>query len=177
MGTRGARGCAVVSGICRWWEMRLEHPHEDPTRLANKLGLVPENQEGGRIGFQVSGAHSGFVRKRMEEGTARETRKRAGWNGGVCTNVGREDLWRKVPEEQRLSSQRLFVFVGRRPRARSETVDHRKRATRKLRTTCYLANKTEGLSLEDSLSDKSEGLLRIGKGGASIHRDSATKTR
>ena len=71
MGTRGARGCAVVSGICRWWEMRLEHPHEDPTRLANKLGLVPENQEGGRIGFQVSGAHSGFVRKRMEEGTAR----------------------------------------------------------------------------------------------------------
>ena len=108
----------------------------------------------------------------MEVGTARKTRKRAGWNGCGCTNVGCEDLWRKVPEEQRPSSQRLFVSVGRRPCTRSETVNRRKRATRKRRTTCYLAN-----SLEDSLSDRSEGLLRIGKGGASTHRDSATKTR
>lgn len=113
----------------------------------------------------------------MEKGTARKTRKWAGWNGCGCTNVECEDLWRKVPEEQRPSSQRLFVSVGRRPRTRSETVNRRKRAARKLRTMCYLANETEGLSLEDSLSDRSEGLLRIGKGGASTHRDSATKTR
>lgn len=48
----------------------------------------------------------------MEEGTARKTRKRAGWNGCGCTNVGCEDLWRKVPEEQRPSSQRLFLLGG-----------------------------------------------------------------
>lgn len=92
--------------------MRLEHPHEDPTRFTNKLGLVPENQEGGRIRFCVSGAHSGFVRKQIEEGTARETRKQAGWNGGICTNVGREDLWGKVPEEQRPAARDGLLPLG-----------------------------------------------------------------
>ena len=113
LGTRGARGCAVASGVCRWWEMRLEHPREDPMRFTNKFGLGPENQEGGRIRFCVSGARSGFVRKQIEEGTARETGKQAGGNGGVCTSVGHEDLWRKTPEERRLAARdRLFPLGG-----------------------------------------------------------------
>ena len=113
LGTRGARGCAVASGVCRWWEMRLEHPREDPMRFTNKFGLGPENQEGGRIRFCVSGARSGFVRKQIEEGTARETGKQAGGNGGVCTSVGHEDLWRKTPEERRLAARDgLFPLGG-----------------------------------------------------------------
>lgn len=92
--------------------MQLEQPREDPTRFTSKLGLVPEKQEDGRIRFCVSGAHSGFVRKWIEEGIARETRKQAGWNSGICTSVGREDLWRKVPEEQRPAARDCLFPLG-----------------------------------------------------------------
>jgi len=41
----------------------------------------------------------------------------------------------------------------------------------------YSVDKTEDISMEDSLSDSSEGLLHKGKGGVRMYRSSATKTR
>ena len=41
----------------------------------------------------------------------------------------------------------------------------------------YLADKTEDSSLEDSLSDRSEGLLQRDKGEARIYRSFEIKTR